>query len=400
VSLGVGNLAGLAVTSHDNTRTANATFDNVAVTSASSTLPVGWKTADVGSVGIAGSAAESNGTFTLTGSGPDIWGTADAFRYAYTPLIGDGVIVARVGTVQNVHEWTKAGVMIRQTLDAGSAHASVFVTPGKGLAFQRRPTAGATSLNTSVGGAAPQWVKLARAGQTVSASMSPDGSTWTLVGQDTVALNGAVWIGLALTSHDDTRAATATFDNVRVISGVPPGWQDIDVGSTSVAGSASYANGVFTVNGSGADIWGTADAFHFVYRSLSGNGQIVARVASVQNTHRWAKAGVMIRQTLGAEAPEAMMLVSAAEGTAFQYRTSSGGSSINVTGTPTAVSPTWVGLVRSGDTIAGYQSSDGHSWQLVGTVTIAIGSSVQIGLAVTSHDDTALCQAFFDNVSF
>jgi regulation of enolase protein 1 (concanavalin A-like superfamily) len=120
----------------------------------------------------------------------------------------------------------------------------------------------------------------------------------------------------------------------------------------------------------------------------------------VQNTHRWAKAGVMIRQTLGAAAPEAMMLVSAAAGTAFQHRTSSGGSSINVTGTAAAVAPMWVKIVRSGDTIAGYQSSDGASWQLVGTVTIAMGSSVQIGLAVTSHNDTELCQAVFDNVTF
>src|SRR6185436_6648335 len=104
---------------------------------------------------------------------------------------------------------------------------------------------------------APQWLKLARTGQTITASISPDGSAWTVVGQDNVALSGAVWAGLALTSHDDTRTATATIDNVRITSGLP-GWQDIDVGATGVAGSASSANGAFTVKGSGADIWASA----------------------------------------------------------------------------------------------------------------------------------------------
>jgi len=85
--------------------------------------------------------------------------------------------------------------------------------------------------------------------------------------------------------------ATATIDNVVIAAGLPAGWQDTDVGSTGIAGSASYANGIFTVKGSGADIWGMTDAFHFVYRTLSGNGQLVARVVSVQNTYHWAKAG-------------------------------------------------------------------------------------------------------------
>ena len=130
-------------------------------------MPPGWQTTDVGSVGIAGNATTTNGTFTVQGAGADIWGSADAFRFAYYQLPGDGSIVARVATVQNVNVWTKAGVMIRQSLTAGSPHASMLVTPGRGLAFQRRRTAGATSLSTSIAGTAPKWVKLERAGQVV-----------------------------------------------------------------------------------------------------------------------------------------------------------------------------------------------------------------------------------------
>ena len=185
-----------------------ASADTVVITvnaPTQSSLPPGWQTMDVGSVGIPGSATATNGTFTVQGAGADIWGSADAFRFAYYQLPGDGSIVARVATVQNVNVWTKAGVMIRQSLTAGSPHASMLVTPGRGLAFQRRRTAGATSLNTSIAGTAPKWVKLERAGQVVMASVSGDGATWTAVGQDTIALAGAVWVGLAVTSHDATR---------------------------------------------------------------------------------------------------------------------------------------------------------------------------------------------------
>jgi len=179
-------------------------------------LPAQWSTSDSGAVGVAGSASESSGTFTVTGSGADVWGTADAFRYAYQQVTGDTTIVARVATVQNVNVWTKAGVMIRQSLDANSSQASMFVTPGKGLSFQRRPTTGGTSLSTTVAGAAPEWVKVSLSGNIVTASVSPDGSSWTTIGQETIAFSGPMYVGLAITSHDNTRTATATFDSVGV----------------------------------------------------------------------------------------------------------------------------------------------------------------------------------------
>src|SRR5262249_24518090 len=72
-------------------------------------------------------------------------------------------------------------------------------------------------------------------------------------------------------------------------------WIAQDIGSVSPAGTATYASGTFRVTASGADIWSTADAFHFVHQSLSGDGAIVARVATVQDVQPWTKAGVMIR---------------------------------------------------------------------------------------------------------
>jgi regulation of enolase protein 1 (concanavalin A-like superfamily) len=121
-----------------------------------------------------------------------------------------------VTSVQNVNAWTKAGVMIRQTLTAGSIHASLFVSPANGVAFQSRAATGGTSVSAAVPGAAPQWVRLVRAGQTVTASVSSDGTSWSDVGQRTIPFAGSVYVGLAVTSHSAGQLASATFENVNI----------------------------------------------------------------------------------------------------------------------------------------------------------------------------------------
>jgi hypothetical protein len=180
-------------------------------------LPTGWSSADVGSVPFPGNASYSSGTFTVTGSGADVWGTADQFYYAYRSMTGDGTMIARVASVQNVAAWVKAGIMIRETLSAGSAHAFILVSASKGVAFQRRQATGGASVSTAGSlSAAPRWVKLTRAVNTFSAYESADGVTWTLVGTDTIPLGTTVFVGLGVTSHNTAATATCTFDNVTI----------------------------------------------------------------------------------------------------------------------------------------------------------------------------------------
>ena len=135
-------------------------------------LPTGWANGDVGAVAAAGSAGFDGNTFTIRGSGADIWGTADEFHWAFRQLSGDFEVTSRVVTVQNVNSWTKAGLMIRESNQPGSRHASIFATPGteKPVAFQRRSTPNGASLHTAGPvHAPPVWLKLARAGDSVSA---------------------------------------------------------------------------------------------------------------------------------------------------------------------------------------------------------------------------------------
>ena len=385
---------GLFTTSHNASALGTATFDNVSVTAGSSPLPSPWADADVGSPAVAGAAAYASGVFTVNGGGADIWGTSDQFNYVSQSLAGDGSIVARVTSQSDTNPWAKAGVMIKQSTTSGTPYALLAVTPGNGVHFEY-------GYNTDVGGESYSfpngWLKLTRTGSTITAFSSADGSTWTPVGATTISMTAPVTIGLFTTSHNASALGTATFDNVSVTAGsspVPSPWADADVGSPSLAGAASYANGVFTVNGGGADIWGTSDQFNYVSQPLTGNASIVARVTSQSDTDPWAKAGVMIKQSTTSGSSYALLAVTPGNGVHFEhgYNTDVGGESYSF---PNG----WLKLTRTGSTITAFSSADGSTWTQVGATTISLTDPVTIGLFTTSHNAGALGTATFDNVS-
>jgi hypothetical protein len=174
-----------------------------------------------------------------------------------------------------------------------------------------------------------------------------------------------------------------------------------DIGAVAAAGSTSISNGVYTVRASGADIWGTRDEFRFVRGSMTGDGEITARVDSLSQPHSWAKAGVMIRETLGSGSRYAYTLVSAGNGVDFQRRSSTGGWATSGGYDQVTRAPYWVRLRRIGNTFTAYVSPDGHTWRQQGSpVTIMMASTVYAGLAVTSHRDGTLATAVFSNVSY
>jgi regulation of enolase protein 1 (concanavalin A-like superfamily) len=362
-------------------------------------LPDGWVGGDVGAVGSPGlvTDVDARGTITIDASGADVWGTADEFTYASRALTGDGDIIARVDSIAAVERWTKAGVMIRDGRSASAAHAFMLVSGSKGLAFQRRAVSGGVSTSTTpVAGAAPYWVKLSRRGDRFEAYAAADGGSWALIGTDTIVMHDTVQVGVAVTAHQDGSIARATFSGVSITS--VPRWKTEDIGAVPIAGTFVNGSTAFDISGAGADIWGTADAFRFAWVPMSGNGEIVARVRSLQFVDAWSKAGVMIRQSLDAGSAHAFMLVSAAKGYAFQRRDAAGGLSVNTSG-GAGSAPGWVRLVRSGDTFSAYVSTDGASWRLVGTDTIPMGQQGYAGLAVTSHSVTAAARAVFDSVA-
>ena len=181
---------------------------------------------------------------------------------------------------------------------------------------------------------------------------------------------------------------------------LPSPWTMQDIGAVGLTGSAAYNNATFTVSGSGADIESTADAFNYVYQSSSGDCEVRARVVSVQNTDPWAKAGVMIRESLAAGAMNAAVLVTASNGVTFQTRTATSAATTS-TVIPGVGAAAWVRLVRTGtNNFSGYYSADGSNWTQIGTtISLTMSNSALAGLAVTAHNNALLNTSTFDNVS-
>ncbi len=233
----------------------------------------------------------------------------------------------------------------------------------------------------------------------------------------------------AFTNSATNGSYTANYDQVQTT--VPSPWQSVDVGAPITAGTADYSpsSQTFYVDGSGADVYGANDQFHYVYQPLNGDGTIVARLRYQTNSSPWAKAGVMIKESTttgskyvdvlttpnvspntpningvgctpnGCASPLPPVTPSVGNGVRMQY---------NFTGEKTVTSPTalagysspneWLKLQRSGDTFTSWYSTDGNTWKLIGSTTLAMNTNATIGLFVNSHNIGQSSTVAFDNV--
>ncbi len=217
-------------------------------------------------------------------------------------------------------------------------------------------------------------------------------------------------------AYDNNKQDYSKYSEVELTLTASRDWTDGDVANlslwfrgypTSVGSFVEGPIGTYTITASGTDIWdvvgegtGFHDEFHFAYKTLNGAGSIVARVESVENTDIWAKAGVMIRETLDGGSVHAMMVVTSESGISFQRRPDTGGPSASDT-TTDITAPYWVKLERdlSGN-FSAYSSDDGANWKKIGlAVPIQMAANVYIGLAVTAHNASATCEAVFSNVT-
>ncbi|WP_256011852.1 alginate lyase family protein [Desertivirga xinjiangensis] len=178
---------------------------------------------DIGSVGVAGSSTYSSGTWTVKGSGGDLWNSPDAYHFAYKPLIGDGVIIARVTGVQNTNVNAKAGLLITESLTATSKHAFVYAKSNNaGIGFASRSTTGGSAENTQSHSPAvlPYWLKLERRNNWITAYNSNNGTTWTPMRVVYIPMGSTVYAGLAVAAVNNSVLNTSTFTDVAMNSNV------------------------------------------------------------------------------------------------------------------------------------------------------------------------------------
>jgi len=215
-NLTAGTTCAMTVKARDAAGNVSAPSIPLTVTTTGPSIPSPWATQNVGVVNVLGGASFNNDVFTVTGSGGDIYYFADAFRFVYQPLTGNGEIIAHVISQTNTDSWAEAGVMIRETLSAASKNANLLVTPGQGITFQRRLTTKGVTLDNEVGGIAPVWLRIVRSGNLFTSYKSSNGSTWRVIGSENITMTGSVFVGLAVCAHSKDTTSTALFDHVQV----------------------------------------------------------------------------------------------------------------------------------------------------------------------------------------
>ncbi len=184
-----------------------------------------------------------DGAVLMNAIGTDIWNTSDQFRFAYKTLSGDGSLTALVEDLdESPNEWVKAGVMIRQGIGTGAQHSYMSMTGGggNGASWQSRVHEGQASVNQDVTEAVttPYWVRIERSGDSFFGFISPDGESWTQIGDPReVAMDDPVLIGLALTSHNANQATSAEFANISFAGNVTGNWQVSEIGVAQPEGN-------------------------------------------------------------------------------------------------------------------------------------------------------------------
>ena len=181
---------------------------------------------------------------------------------------------------------------------------------------------------------------------------------------------------------------------------LPPCWESTDIGEVSITGDAYLQDDTLIVEGTGADIWNTADGFHYAYLPAEGDCEISAYIASTTLTANDAKACVMIRETLEADSKFAMTLACPGLGTYFQRRPETGAECGHDNLDHGQSSPVWVRLKRVNNTFTSYFSLDGETWTPEAGISVDIEMEYEayIGLGVCSKNAEALCTTKFSDV--
>jgi regulation of enolase protein 1 (concanavalin A-like superfamily) len=460
--------------------------------------PDDWHDADIGAVGIAGSSSGTGTNAQVKGSGADIYDRADQFHFRSQTMTGDGAIIARVDSIDQTDGWAKAGLMFREDFTPGARNVMAFVAAGGPVGMQVRAAPGSfTTFQGAPWMGAPLWLMLVRSGDLFASYWSSDGDNWTPIGSATVTMPATLMVGLAVTSHDNTRLNTSAFSGIEFAGAPPPPpptapnapsnlraslqqgtdvqlqWNDNSTdetgfsversegtgsgtysvigtnpadhtfytdaglaanttytyrvravngsassapsntftitttsaalsgsqfGASDVGGSFTQSGDSVTINAAGDDIWNQLDSGYFVHRKVTGDFDLRAQVTSLSNTHPWAKAGVMVRDSLGGESRNLFTMVSAQAAAGLQVRDTASGDTVFTEGR-WVNAPYWVRLVRSGDTFQSFISEDGATWQLVATRTLALPATLHAGVASSSHTNTK-ATATFTSLSF
>ena len=312
----------------------------------------------------------------------------------------DGTTWSPIGSVTN---------SMGSTIYMGMAHCQIGTKESIKAVFDnvQAPCAAPTGL---VGTTAPGQLKLAWTASYGAASYAikraaTSGGPYVTIGTATSP---------ALTYADTTIATGTSYyyvvsalnamgesaNSAEVSMTLAPSWSNVDIGTVGLAGSYVVANdGTFTTHGAGGNLGTTADSFNFTYQTLTGDGTFIARMTSINRPN--ASAGILMSETLGTS-PKAACVIYNNNGVwlkAMMGTRSTAGAAANWTISDVTAVPTWLKLVRSGNTFSGYASADGITWTPINSSTITMAGTIYVGLVNCYTTTTTPCTATFDNVT-
>ncbi|RJP26031.1 MAG: hypothetical protein C4527_16090 [Candidatus Omnitrophota bacterium] len=380
---------------------------------------------DSGRLGAVGSASydAASDTYTVNGSGHDIWDAADNFHFVYKQISGNFILTADVGISGGLatQDWIKSMLMARQDLTPGSVNVGTRVRRDGQYSLQWRTVAndtnskGSTAAALRVVGLNGARQQLIRIGDTFYCLyQDPADGQWKEIEHHDVPMVDPIYVGLAVTAHDEGQIATGTFTNLELQElGIFENAVTLDSAHNAhvaVPGSITHANGVYTISGNGHDIWEAGDEGFFAYSELAGNNSISAKVKWIQakggtaGGNDWAKIGVMIREN-GADPASAHYWIEMRCGagdpalgdrTDAQWRPSTGAASQNkqifkpgsTTDNVFQTDGLWLRTTRVGaDQFMSEYSYDGSNWVVAHELTLPMQETVAYGIIITSHTD-------------
>jgi len=364
----------------------------------------------------------------------DIWGNSDHFRYTYESTSGDVTVSVRItsmdyrgkSTLQllpigySTESWTKAGLMIRDSLEPGAKHFSMLLTGMNDARTFYRTEKDGSSSTRGTGNAVHDsiWLKVTRRGRSFKGFKSLDGKIWQLVDKEVIIdMNSAdIKVGIALTSHHPDRLTETTFTEYENLSYEYPssaptstpapsyGHMGLDIGKydSMYPSKVSIQGDKTIITASGADIWGTEDSFTFINHQVQGDFTMTARVNSVVATNSWAKFGLMMRESVAKNAKQVFVFLAPNQGTMMHVRKATGDVTYNQYWmSPAKTNWTWLKLEKKGDVITGYASivggDDDTEWHPVYEYNLPFVSPMEIGMAVTSHESRKYATAEFEH---
>ena len=175
---------------------------------------------DVGTVLHAGSVEYDTAkhTYTVVGSGENMWLAADAFQFVWKRISGDVTLTADISFLNKTgNEHKKAVLMLRQSLDGDSIYADVALHASGLTSLQFRDEKGAVTREIQSNLSAPKRLRIAKRGDYVYMSLAQDGGEPGVAGGWLrIPLQGRFYVGLGVCSHDKDVVETATFANVEL----------------------------------------------------------------------------------------------------------------------------------------------------------------------------------------